>query len=307
MHRFGSPCDLKSNIAMPRVERHSESHMSTRKIVAGLILALVSEPSSAAIKQPHAVRRPVAAKAQSASSVLVDALFRNIAAPGESMANVCQRSDFAGLASALVDVKESLAAPKGEFESSEAYIQRTAKMEDVLGQPLFVCTALGRNALVPFQYDADNQAFSGSFYDKFTVWEKDRDLGSYRAKTVLGVPFTVYRSRDTRADLKLTAPVPSTCLDRPKYGAWKYTVPAPRETAPLLKAQGRLVMLVSLTSPFVSYERHTFDATLTEPDDRLVETATVMAKLIKMAVIDGKGAIVWSCDVGSAAEKPATP
>ena len=116
----------------------------------------------------------------------------------------CTPKRFSYLAAALNMNRELLNSAQGEFESSEDYTKRRAELATVMGaESMVICEPLDDNSDVNFKYNPDRQTFDGSLSLDHNIYNNGKDLGSYRAKTAMGVTFTVSASVDINYDLSL--------------------------------------------------------------------------------------------------------
>jgi len=275
----------------------------TIRIVKALALglgcsALAVAPQSLTAAPKKGGRAHPASRKISDTELLAGQLAINQAKPGESVGAVCNRSSFKFLAVALKANADWLAAPKGEFETSEAYAARKQKLEGLLSDnPVVICESLNDNEDVSFAYDADHKQFDGSFLRSHNVWRDIKSLGSYRSKTRMGISATVKSSIEFEYDVSLQFPDEMQgCLSGTYSVA--FHAPTPIENAPALKRYGRIVYLAKLVSPFVETSQSPGSPTIDDPHDIYTSTLTVHAKPLKVIVIDGRDAEVWSCTPG---------
>jgi hypothetical protein len=221
--------------------------------------------------------------------------------PSESLLTACKRGNFKQFAQALNLNKSMLQPTKGEFESTDQFATRLANIKDIMEKnPKFACLDLADEGAVEFQYIADSQHFLGSMPAQNLIFSSSRFLRNYRTTTAFGVPVNVRATLEShfRLDL-LTRDLKSSCLDiYPAVGnKYFFKVPVPLQDAPRLKSGGKMVILFTLTYPFVSETFEDGEPTLDDPFDVSVHTLKVTGVPNSMHIIDAAGKPVWSCSL----------
>jgi hypothetical protein len=190
---------------------------------------------------------------------------------------------------------------KGEFETSAAYEARMAGMEGTLAgdRELIVCQYLDDNEDVRFTYDAEKQAFSTSFDQRLRAEIDWKKTGSYVSKTRMGARATVtsYFGIDYFIDMAASTISPSADCIKGGYSSVSFTVPVPLAEAPAVKADGYLVILGRLASPFYKRTQTTGSPTLDDPSDvtQVEMTATIRPRAFYIVMPGGK--IIWQCEL----------
>lgn len=200
-------------------------------------LAGTTPAPGAAVKKRPVARAPIR-KADPIGDMVV-AIAVNTLGPGEGLYDACKRVSFKSLAWGLYGARGRITLDKSEYETAAEFGDRLGKMEDLLNQrgQIVICQPLDDNEDAPFRYDADREVFVGTFDEHQNVWRDVKRTGSYVSRTRMGVRATVTSSIDIEYDLQLNSldAFARSCGKR-SYGDVTYEVPAPRGTAPLLKA-----------------------------------------------------------------------
>lgn len=231
------------------------------------------------------------------TDILVGGIAANEFHGAEALAS-CRPQDFKMLAVALNINRDWLTREQGEFETTEAYSASRAKLADALNKtPIVICEDLSDNEDAPFKYDADRQRFEGSFASTHNVWRDSKNLGTYSAKTRMGIPMTVKASADFEYDisLEIVQTMPG-CISASYLNT--YFVPVPLADAPLTKAVGKIAYVVRLAAPYVSYKETPGDPSLDNPYDVHTFGISVTARLEKILVVGAGGKPLWQCVVG---------
>lgn len=264
-----------------------------------LLLAIIGSTSQIAAGSPkRAEKRSVAAKAKP-TEVLATQLFLNYHAPEESLADSCRKSNFPGLAIALNMNSDLVTNPKGEFETSQEYEARAAKLDGVINQrPIVICEYLDDNPDISFSYNADAGAFEGSFSSNHNVWRDVKPLGTYRSKTRMGVSAIVKASLEMNyeVDLDLSRDLKGCLVG--SILSFKFSAPVSRALAPTVKQGGRLVFVGRLVPPYIDEQELDGEPTLDDPYDVHSYTLTVHMKPAQIALLGADGSVVWSCVPG---------
>lgn len=240
---------------------------------------------------------PLPSKAQ----ILSAHMALNSVLPSESLLTACKRGNFKQFAQALNLNKSTIQPTKGEFESSDQFATRLANIKDLMEKhPKFVCLDLLDEDTVEFQYIADFQHFLGSMPAQNLVFSTSRFLRNYRSTNAFGVPVNVKATLENHFWLDLLSrDLKSSCLDIYPASGNKYffKVPVPLQDASRLKNGGKMVILFTLSYPFVSEAFEDGEPTLDDPFDVSVHTLKVTGVPNSMHIIDDTGKPVWSCSL----------
>jgi TonB family protein len=259
--------------------------------------------AQAAIKKRPRVaqtRRSTPTPKPSNIDVLVAQLADNSIEDGDNLADACRQASFKNLAIALNMNAKLLTEPRGEFETAEEYQGRASKIAGALNvRQMIMCQPLDDNEDAPFQYNADEEAFAGSFSKRQNVWRDVKQLGSYRSKTRMGIAATVKSSLEMEynAELDLPATVKG-CVESSYASDYRFRVPVPRDRAPTVKASGYLVYIGKLVAPFVSSSERSGNPTLDDPYDIYRSEITAYLDPERVVVVDGDGTEIWTCRPG---------
>jgi hypothetical protein len=178
---------------------------------------------------------------------------------------------------------------------------------------IIICQPLNENEDAPFQYKADIESFEGSLSPSQNVWRDVKDLGRFKTKTRMGIPFTVSASSELSFDASFEIKSNRRgCLTQEKYGSGRnYRVAIPRTDAPYLKATGYLVYIARLRAPYVSTNSSHSTASLDDLYEIVSEGITVHAAVERLVVVDGSGKEWWNCNPldgpGASAPQPVAP
>lgn len=270
-------------------------HKTTVRIATLAIAALVASSVAEAAPKRHAKPQPKIDPVR-ALVVLQDA---NRYDEGENLAAACRRTNFEGLAYALSLNESWLNNQKAEFETSDEYAQRSGKLADALGGvPIIICQPLNDNEDAPFSYKADSEQFEGRLSTNQNVWRDVKQLGRFKTKTMMGVPFIVSASSEMNFDASLEIKSDRRgCLKTEQYGSGHtYTLAVPRADAPYVKASGYLVYVARLKAPYVSTESDHDTASLDDPYEVITNGITTHVAVDRLIVVDGHGKEWWNCD-----------
>lgn len=230
------------------------------------------------------------------------AVALNSVKPGEDLYSACRRSSFKLLAWALYGARKRVSIEKSEYETEVEFQARKAKLESLINfrGDIIVCQPLDDNEDAPFTYDAEAQAFKGTFRAHQNVWRDVKRTGSYVSRTRMGIRATVTASVDIEYDVDMPSldQVSASCLDM-KYLEASYSVPVARDKAPTLKALGYLVFVGKLAAPFVETNDSPGSPTLDDPHDVFERSITVNFRPVKVAVTGPGGLQPFTCDLGS--------
>lgn len=218
---------------------------------------------------------------------------------GEDLAVACRRTNFKGLSYALTMNSSWLNSAKREFETSEEYADRSGKVATLMGgSQIIICQPLNQNEDAPFDYKADIEHFAGTLSPNQNVWRDVKQLGRFRTKTRMGIPFNVSASSEMSFDAAFEIKSDRRgCLASEKYVSTRsYSVAVPRADAPYLKATGYLVYIARLSAPYVGTDSSHDTASLDDPYEVVRNGITVHATVERLAVVDGHGKEWWDCD-----------
>jgi TonB family protein len=274
--------------------------MRTAKLISavliGSLFVAVSSDAGAASKRKKA--KPDAPKMKP-SEIFSAHLYLNRYKSGENLMQSCKRANFSFLTMALHMNADWLDVPKGEFETTDQYKEREAKLEKLMGEnQVIVCEPTWDNPDIQLTYNADAQVFSGSFQRNHNVWRESKALGSYVSKTRMGVRATVKSSLEMNYDISLQLPNELKGCLAGSYGSLSFSAPAARDTAPGIKRLGRLVIVGQLVSPYIRTEDEDGNPTLDNPYDVYGRTFTLSLKPTRIVLIGTEGEEVWSCKPG---------
>lgn len=217
----------------------------------------------------------------------------------EDLSAACRRSNFQGLAYALSLNESWLKTEKREFETSDEFSQRAEKLTSLIGgDQILVCQPLNDNEDAPFEYKADIQKFSGAVHSAQNIWRDRKQLGRFKTRTRMGIPFTISASSvmEFDADFEINANRRG-CLNSEKYNVIRnYEVSVPRSDAPYLKATGYLVYIGRLTSPYVETSSSHDTASLDDPFEVVRNGITLHLAVDRLIVADGHGKEWWNCN-----------
>jgi hypothetical protein len=232
---------------------------------------------------------------------LVTAVTVNSVKPGADLYAACRRSSFKLLAWSLYGARNRLSIEKSEYETEAEFQARKAKLESLINfqGDIIVCQPLDDNEDAPFTYDAETQAFKGTFRTHQNVWRDIKRTGSYVSRTRMGVRATVTASVDIEYDLNMPSldKMRARCL-KTDYLETSYSVPVAREKAPALKALGYLVFVGRLVAPFVDTSDSPGSPTLDDPHDVYERSITVNFQPHLVAVAGPGGMHPYSCELG---------
>jgi hypothetical protein len=214
--------------------------------------------------------------------------------------HACRGSNFKAMAWALKGVESRISPPKGEFEKDLEFSDRKRKLEDAInqGHPLVVCQPLDDNEDAPFEYDADNEQFKGSFKTHQNVWRDVRRTGKYVSRTRMGVRATVTSSIDVEYDVDMDNAfrhISNDCL-KSDFLTLNYEVPISRADAPALKSTGYLAFVGHLAFPFIEWSDSPGSPTLDDPEDVYERDMTVHFAPDQVAIV-GPAGVRWSCPI----------
>ncbi len=274
-------------------------------IAAFSLLAVL--PSSAAQSKRSTGAAAHPAPKVDPARILVGTVMANSVSSTSDLYQACKKASFKSLAWALYQMKDAVAPAKGEYETAAEFQARVSKLTDAINGSgeIIVCQPLNDNDDAPFAYDADAAAFKGSFRSNFNVWRDAKRTGAYVSRTRMGARATVQSSIDIEYDLTLgdrlrTADV--GCL-RSNYSGSTYTVPMPRDQAPLLKMTGYLVFRGHLVPPFIEASDTPGSPTLDDPTDVYERSMTVQFAPTAVQVVGPGGMKPFDCVV-HASEAP---
>lgn len=266
-------------------------------LVAGAVAMVITGTADAApAKRRPRTKTAAPAKPRMSNSQLLAALL-SANTYSTSALETCSPRKFKDLAIALNANREWLDVPQGEFETSEAFAQRKNQHSEALAaDSILLCDDLSDNEDAPFKYNADKQRFEGNFSADHNVWRDTKQLGSYRAKTRMGIPMTVKASAEFEYNVSLKFRENSSgCISGTYYNT--YFVPVPLADAPLTKAVGKIAYIARLTGPYVSYVESSDTASLDDPYEIHSFTITETAKLEKVLIVGSGGQVIWQCAV----------
>lgn len=278
-----------------------------------LCAAIIAQPILAAPPKKRAPAKTVMRPAPraSATDLLVGAIALNTVKPSDNLLQACRKANFKMMAAAFGNVERQLTIEKSEFETAQEFAARKDKLENAISSlgDVIVCQPLLDNEDAPFIYDAESEHFVGTFHMNQNVWRDVKQLGTYVSRTAMGARATVKSSLEMNYNLDLDenpALARSGCFGEERYQK-KFTVHVRREDAPSLKAGGYLVIVGSLTSPFVKVEDTPGEPTLTDPYDVYVHDITLSMIPKKVAVVGPPiiaptGAPLFQCDIGYGSE-----
>lgn len=287
-----------------------------KKTICTLTIAplLFTQPAiSAPAKKRAPAKRAVAPVPKiTPIEALAGQLAMNSIGPEDNVAEVCRRTDFKLLATALSMNTDVLHQEKGEYETTEQYTERVSKLSNAVnGNDLIFCQPLNDNEDLPFVYNADLQRFEASFDRNQNVWRDVKQLGSYRSKTRMGAAATVKASVEFEYNVSLTLPqddVDDCGYTSSYYSSYKFQVPVQVADAPLVKARGYLAFIGKLVPSYISESEQAGSPTLDDPYDEYKVEYDVKFKPTKIVLVDGSGKEFWKCTPGlpapNAAPKP---
>lgn len=260
-------------------------------VLATVLTAWPVQTYAAAGKtQRHATNRSATADpvANLAAAVVV-----NRADMYPDLYHACRGSNFKALAWGLRGVEATLSRPKGEFETDAEFAERKLKLELLVNQKhqLVVCQPLDDNEDAPFEYDADNEKFEGSFRAHQNIWRDVKRTGKYVSHTRMGIRATVTSSIDVEYDLDMGDSLDHLASDcmRGSLSEAHYEVPVPRTDAPSLKSNGYLALVGHLVFPFIESGDSAGSPTLDDPEDVYERDITVHFVPEEIAIVAPDG------------------
>lgn len=276
-----------------------------KKTICTLTIAplIISQPAfSAPAKKRVPAKRAVApAPKITPIEALAGQLAMNSIGPEENIADVCRRTDFKLLATALSMNTDVLHQEKGEYETTEQFTERVSRLSSAVnGNDLIFCQPLNGNEDLPFVYNADLQRFEASFDRNQNVWRDVKQLGSYRSKTRMGAAATVKASVEFEYNVSLTMPQSEdACGSVSSYSSYyKFQVPVQVSEAPLVKARGYLAFIGKLVPSYITENEQAGSPTLDDPYDEYKVEYDVKFKPTKIVLVDGSGKEFWKCTPG---------
>jgi len=269
-----------------------------RKIALCLSSVLLG---TAAIGQHHpAPRKHAVAKPKpSPSEVLAATTTRaQVLARMSDAYQACKLADSAGLLWSLKSFFGETGLTKGEFETSAAFAERVAKVDDILnGHGGIVACVRPDEAYFTLTYNADAGSFHGEFNPDLVVGTTSKDLGTYRSETAMGAKATVDSELVVNYKLDMSPWLPEDkvpCL-HPGLIQTTFDAPVSAAEAPLVKRDGYLVIYGWIRSPFVSYEERPGEPTLDYPIDTYRVSLSAPLQPTRLALVAPDGATVWQC------------
>jgi len=210
----------------------------------------------------------------------------------------CRLTNFKGLAGALEAFEGAFNPTKGEYETSEQYEARVAKIADLISKPeMVVCMSLSDQYDSPFSYNADKQQFKGEFAKRLRVDLIYKKLGSFIGKTRMNVSFKIERVVDIEYYAEMTnliSSAPSDCFEQNESYV-KYSLDVPRADAPSVKSAGYLAIIGHLAAPYISMNENENTPSLDDPEQRLERDYTVTFKPDRFAIVMPGGKILKTC------------
>lgn len=263
-------------------------------------LIVCSGLASAAPAKKRVVSAPrPAVKKMTDSELLARQLALSTLFPDEPLSAPCGRTKFQYLATAMAANESLLSLEKGEFEPDADYQKRATQLAHLMAdKPVVFCEYLDDNPDVPFAYDTEANWFAGSFNSRHNVWRDEKQLGSYKTRTRMGIPVTVKSSVEWNynIDFSVANSLPG-CLTT-KYDQSSFKASIPLEQAAAVKRYGKIAFSVRLEPPYVTTSERPGSPTLDDPYDVYSKTTEIHGRLQTVAIIDAQGAVVWKCEAG---------
>lgn len=159
---------------------------------AVLVGLLVSHSPAASPQKKQTNKRPAAVATKVRVTPSIDQLYiassTSLVSPSKPS---CLVSAFSQFAARLATEHSDAFADKGEFESTDEYVQRLTKFGEAIERKELVSCSDLNSAMTASKYDADTQTFEFTASDRFEISYVRKFMAAYTGQTAMGVRFKV--------------------------------------------------------------------------------------------------------------------